>query len=64
MREIEITTFTVLYEIVENYDTRTVIYRGMKSVRFPLIPGVGRIVPPKSIKMTLILLHFSPVRMR
>jgi type I restriction enzyme M protein len=50
MKEIEITTFTALHEIIETYDIRTVIYRGMKSVKFPLSPKVGRIIPPKSIR--------------
>ena len=49
MREIEIHTFTELHEIIERYDARTVIYRGMKSVKYPLIPKIGRIVPPDSI---------------
>src|SRR5215208_4267882 len=50
MKEIEINTFAALHEIIEAYDARTVIYRGIKSVKFPLIPKVGRIVPPKSIR--------------
>ncbi len=49
MKEIEIHTFAELHEIIETYDERTIIYRGMKSVEFPLIPKIGRIVPPKSI---------------
>jgi hypothetical protein len=49
MREKKIHTFTELHEIIETYDARTVIYRGMKSVKYPLIPKIGRIVPPKSI---------------
>jgi hypothetical protein len=49
MKELEIDTFTALHEIIETYDTRTVIYRGMKSVNFPLMPKVGRIVPPRAI---------------
>jgi hypothetical protein len=49
MREIEIHTFAEFHEIIETYDERTIIYRGMKSVEFPLIPKIGRIVPPKSI---------------
>ena len=50
MKEIEINTFTALHEIIETYDVRTVIYRGMKSATFPLMPKVGRVVPPKSIR--------------
>jgi len=50
MKEIEINTFAALHEIIETYDVRTVIYRGMKSVKFPLTPKVGRIVPPDSVR--------------
>jgi hypothetical protein len=49
MKEIVIHTFTELHEVIEKYDARTVIYRGMKSVKYPLIPKIGRIVPPKAI---------------
>jgi hypothetical protein len=49
MKETEVHTFTELHEIIETYDARTVIYRGMKSVKYPLIPKIGRIVPPDSI---------------
>jgi hypothetical protein len=49
MKEIEINTFTALHEIIETYDIRAVIYRGMKSATFPLMPKVGRVVPPKFI---------------
>jgi type I restriction enzyme M protein len=49
MKEIEIHNFAQLHEIIATYDERTVIYRGMKSVRYPLIPKIGRIVPPRSI---------------
>jgi hypothetical protein len=48
MKEIEIHTFAELHEIIETYDARTVIYRGMKSAKFPLIPKIGRIIPPDS----------------
>lgn len=50
MKEAEIRSFSELHEIIEKYDVRTVIYRGMKSVRYPLIPKIGRIVPPDSIR--------------
>ena len=50
MKEIEINTFNELHGVIENYDARTVIYRGVKSVKFPLIPKIGRIVPPDSMK--------------
>ena len=49
MKEIEIHTFAEFHEVIEPYDERTVIYRGMKSVELPLIPKIGRIVPPPSI---------------
>lgn len=49
MKEIEIYRFTELHEVIETYDARTVIYRGMKSVKYPLIPKIGRIIPPDSI---------------
>lgn len=49
MNEIRITRFTELHEIIARYDERTVIYRGIKSVSYPLLPKIGRIVPPESI---------------
>src|SRR5215211_2540826 len=49
MKEIKIHTFTELHEVIAPYDERTIIYRGMKSVKYPLIPKIGRIVPPPSI---------------
>ena len=49
MKEIEIHSFSELHEIIETYDERTIIYRGMKSVKYPLLPKIGRIVPPRSI---------------
>lgn len=48
MKEIQIHSFAELHEIIGNYDERSIIYRGMKSVRFPLIPKIGRIIPPRS----------------
>lgn len=50
MKEIRIHSFTELHQIIENYDARTVIYRGVKSVNYPLIPKIGRIVPPDSAR--------------
>lgn len=50
MKESEINTFPELHEVIENYDARTVIYRGMKSVEYPLIPKIGRLVPPPSAR--------------
>jgi len=49
MKEIVINSFSGLHDVIEKYDARTVVYRGVKSVKFPLMPKVGRIVPPKSI---------------
>ena len=50
MKQIEIHTFEELHQIIEAYDERTIIYRGMKSVEFPLLPKIGRIVPPPAIR--------------
>ena len=50
MKELEINSFSALHEIIETCYSRTVIYRGMKSVKFPLMPKVGRIVPPQAIR--------------
>ena len=50
MKEIQINTFAEFHEMIEQYDARTVIYRGVKSVHYPLIPKIGRIVPPDSAK--------------
>ena len=49
MKEIRINSFTEFHELIDKYDARTVIYRGMKSVDYPLIPKVGRVVPPDSV---------------
>jgi len=49
MKELTISNFSALHEIIETYDARTVIYRGIKSVNYPLMPKIGRIVPPDSI---------------
>jgi len=48
MKEIRIQTFVEFHEIIENNDPRTVVYRGVKSAKFPLIPKIGRILPPPS----------------
>jgi hypothetical protein len=50
MKEMEIRSFTELHQTIANYDARTVIYRGVKSTKFPLIPKIGRVVPPDSMK--------------
>lgn len=49
MKEIRINSFTEFHEIIDEYDARTIIYRGMKSTDYPLIPKVGRVVPPESV---------------
>jgi hypothetical protein len=49
MKEIRINSFTEFHQIIDEYNARTVIYRGMKSVDYPLIPKVGRVVPPDSV---------------
>lgn len=49
MQETEITSFTQFHEIIAAYDARNIIYRGMKSVSYPLIPKIGRIEPPDSV---------------
>lgn len=50
MKEIKIDTFSALHDLIEKYDASTVIYRGMKSVKYSLMPKVGRIVPPGSTR--------------
>src|ERR1041385_59842 len=50
MKEIEIHTFSEFHEVIDHYDARNVIYRGMKSADFPLIPKIGRVIPPDSAK--------------
>ncbi|HSL43520.1 MAG TPA: FRG domain-containing protein [Anaerolineales bacterium] len=50
MKEVAIKSFAELHEMIENYDARTVIYRGVRSVQYPLIPKIGRIVPPDSAR--------------
>lgn len=49
MQEKVIGNFAEFHELIEKYDARTVIYRGMKPVNYPLIPKIGRIVPPDSV---------------
>lgn len=48
MQEVRIESFVEFHQIVEKYDARNVIYRGMKSVDYPLIPKIGRVEPPDS----------------
>jgi len=52
MSEIEIDTFSALHDLIERFEAKTVIYRGIKSVRFPLMPKVGQMVP-NGIRSTL-----------
>jgi hypothetical protein len=49
MNEYRIQNFIDFHEVVEGYNARSVIYRGVKSVSFPLIPKIGRLTPPDSI---------------
>lgn len=49
MKEIRIKNFTEFHEVIDEYDARTVIYRGTKSVNFPLIPKLGRVIPPSAV---------------
>jgi hypothetical protein len=49
MQEYVIETFPQFHEIIEQYNARTVIFRGIKSLEYPLIPKIGRVVPPDSI---------------
>lgn len=46
MKEVEVYNFSELHQVIDQYDARTVIYRGVKSVKFSLMPKIGRIVPP------------------
>ena len=49
MQETRVSNFTEFHEIISKYDARNVIYRGMKSVEYPLIPKIGRVKPPESV---------------
>ncbi len=49
MKESRIGNFAEFHQVIEQYNARAVIYRGMKSVDYPLIPKIGRIVPPKAV---------------
>lgn len=50
MKKQRIGDFVELYRAIEGYDARTVIYRGVKSVNFPLLPKIGRVEPPNFMK--------------
>lgn len=49
MNEHRVENFIEFHRIIETYDARSVIYRGVKSVKFPLIPKIGRVAPPDAI---------------
>ncbi|MGE5375572.1 MAG: FRG domain-containing protein [Bacteroidota bacterium] len=49
MKEARIGSFAEFHQVIGQYDARQVIYRGMKSEDYPLIPKIGRIVPPEAI---------------
>jgi hypothetical protein len=46
MQEDSIRSFDDLHKKVLGYGENQMIYRGMRSSKFTLIPGIGRIVPP------------------
>lgn len=50
MKTINIASFSDLHETIEDYGTKIIIYRGVKSVSYELIPKIGRIIPKSSSK--------------
>ena len=50
MKTKPIKSLTDIHKIVQSYGTKTVIYRGVRSLYFPLIPKIGRIVSVISSK--------------
>jgi hypothetical protein len=46
MEEVVIQSFAELHEIIDRYENRIMIYRGVKSVMYDLVPKIGRILPP------------------
>ena len=46
MEEYRIHSFGELHEIIDRYENRMMIYRGVKSVSYDLVPKIGRISPP------------------
>jgi FRG domain len=42
MADITIATFEALHDAIEKYNDLTVVYRGVKSTAYPLIPKIGR----------------------
>ena len=52
MNETRIESFEDFYAEVQKYDSSLVIYRGVKSANYELIPKIGRITPPPSCNST------------
>ena len=48
MEEFIIHSFGELHEIIERYNNTIMIYRGVKSLKFDLLPKIGRISPPSA----------------
>lgn len=48
MNEYVINSFGELHSIIEKYNNKIMIYRGVESVAFDLLPKIGRISPPSS----------------
>ena len=46
MEEYLIHSFGELHEIIDRYNNRMMIYRGVKSISYDLVPKIGRISPP------------------
>ena len=46
MEEYTVHSFAELHKIIDGYRDRTMIYRGVKSTEFELLPKIGRISPP------------------
>lgn len=46
INEVTINSFTELHEHIETYGTKVMIYRGVKSLKFDLVPKIGRLSPP------------------
>ncbi|MGB7875338.1 MAG: FRG domain-containing protein [Anaerolineales bacterium] len=46
MKEISINSFTELHEHMDTYGTKVMIYRGVKSIDYKLLPKIGRLSPP------------------
>ena len=46
MKEFRIKSFADLHEKIESYGENEIVYRGLKSASFSLLPKIGRIKPP------------------